>query len=155
MISTVWINNVLSTRPALNLWGNVPDLYAAQTRGNLPPTLIMILSMNTSKRTGNANNAFNLIISAIYDSKVTSNSRKSKAWFDRDCYIMKNEVRCSYNAVPLTYQPRICKDGFISIVTRSFVSLWNAVCMTGRWSIIGCCFGACQRSSCAKERRPQ
>ena len=51
------------------------------------------------QETGNANNAFNVIISAIYDSKVTSNSKKSKAWFDRDCCIMKNEVRCSYNAV--------------------------------------------------------
>ena len=48
-----------------------------------------------------------------------------------------------------------CKDGFISIVTRSLISLWNAVCSTGRWSIIGRCFGACQRSSCAEERRPQ
>ena len=54
--------------------------------------------------------------------------------------------------VPLTYQPRICKDGFISIVTRSLISLWNAVCSTGRWSIIGRCFGACQWSSCAEER---
>ena len=57
--------------------------------------------------------------------------------------------------LPLTYQPRICKDGFISIVTRSLISLWNAICLTGRWSIIGRCFGACQWSSCAEERRPQ
>ena len=35
------------------------------------------------------------------------------------------------------------------------LSLWNAVCSTGHWSIIGRCFGACQRSSCAEERRPQ
>ena len=57
--------------------------------------------------------------------------------------------------VPLTYQPRICKDGFISIVTSSLISLWNATCSTGCWSIIGRCFGACQQSSCADERRPQ
>ena len=57
--------------------------------------------------------------------------------------------------VPLTYQPRIYKDRFISIVTRSLIALWNAVCSTERWSIIGRCFGACQRSSCAEERWPQ
>ena len=56
--------------------------------------------------------------------------------------------------VPLTYQPRICKDGFIFIVKRPLISLWYAICSTGRWSIIGCCVGACQRSSCAEERRP-
>ena len=39
--------------------------------------------------------------------------------------------------VPLTYQPRICKDGFVSVVTRSLISLGNAFCSTGRWSIIG------------------
>ena len=47
-----------------------------------------------------------------------------------------------------------CQD-FISIVMRPLISLWNAVCSTGRWSIIGRCFGACQWSSCAEERRPQ
>ena len=58
--------------------------------------------------------------------------------------------------VPLTYhyQPRNCKDGFISIVTRPLISLQYAVCSTGRWSIIGRCVGACQWSSCAEERRP-
>ena len=57
--------------------------------------------------------------------------------------------------VPLTYQPRNCKDGFISIVTRPLISLWYAVCSTGRLSIIGRCFRACQRSNCAEERQPQ
>ena len=36
----------------------------------------------------------------------------------------------------------------------SLISLWYAVCSTGCWSIIGRCVGACQRSSCAEERRP-
>ena len=53
--------------------------------------------------------------------------------------------------VPLTYQPRICKDGYIF----SLMSLRYAVCSTRCGSIIGRCFGACQRSSCAEERRPQ
>ena len=44
----------------------------------------------------------------------------------------------------LTYQPRNCKDGFISIVTRPLISLWYAVSSTGRWFIIGRCVGACQ-----------
>ena len=52
------------------------------------------------------------------------------------------------------YQPRNCKDGFISIVTRPLISLRYAVCLTRRWSIIGHCVGACQWSSCAEERRP-
>ena len=58
--------------------------------------------------------------------------------------------------VHLTYQPRICKDGFISIVTRALISLGNAICSTGCWSIIGRCVRACQRytCSCAEERRP-
>ena len=56
--------------------------------------------------------------------------------------------------VPLTYQPRNCKDGFISIVTRPLISLRYAICSTGRWLIIGRCVGACQLSSCAEERRP-
>ena len=50
------------------------------------------------------------------------------------------------------YQPRICKDGFISIVMRPFISVRYAVCSTVRWSIIGRCVGACQRSNCAEER---
>ena len=29
-----------------------------------------------------------------------------------------------------------------------------AVCSTGRWSILGHCIGACQRSNCVEERRP-
>ena len=37
----------------------------------------------------------------------------------------------------------------------SFMSLRYAVCSTGRWLIIGHWFGACQRSSCVEERRPQ
>ena len=37
----------------------------------------------------------------------------------------------------------------------SLMSLWYAVCSTGCWSTISCCFGACQRSSYSKERRPQ
>ena len=37
----------------------------------------------------------------------------------------------------------------------SLMSLRYAVCSNGHWSIIGRCFGACQRSSCAEERRPQ
>ena len=36
----------------------------------------------------------------------------------------------------------------------SLISLRNAVCLTWHWSIIGRCFGACQRSNCAEERRP-
>ena len=35
----------------------------------------------------------------------------------------------------------------------SLISLWYAVCSTGRWSIIGHCIRACQRSNCAEERR--
>ena len=54
---------------------------------------------------------------------------------------------CSFD-----YQPRICKDGFISMAfDRSPVCRLS----TGCWSIIGCCVGACQLSSCAEERRPQ
>ena len=37
----------------------------------------------------------------------------------------------------------------------SLMSLRYAICSTGWWSIIGRCFGACQRSSCVEERRPQ
>ena len=37
----------------------------------------------------------------------------------------------------------------------SLMSLLYAICSTGCRSIIGRCFGACQRSSCAEERRPQ
>ena len=37
----------------------------------------------------------------------------------------------------------------------SLMSLRYAICSTGCRSIIGRCFGACQWSSCAKERRPQ
>ena len=48
----------------------------------------------------------------------------------------------------------IVKTDLISIVTRSLISLWYAICSTGRWSIIGRCFGACQRSNCAEERQP-
>ena len=54
--------------------------------------------------------------------------------------------------VPLTYQPRNFKDGFISIVTMSLISLRYTICLTGRWSIIGRCVGDCQQSSCAEER---
>ena len=52
----------------------------------------------------------------------------------------------------LTYQPRICKDAFYPL---SLMSLLYAICSTGCGSIIGRCFRACQRSSCAEERRPQ
>ena len=33
----------------------------------------------------------------------------------------------------------------------SLISLRYAVCLTGCWSIIGCCVGACQRSNCNKK----
>ena len=36
----------------------------------------------------------------------------------------------------------------------SLISLWYAVCLTGWWSIIGCCVRACQWSNCAEERWP-
>ena len=61
-------------------------------------------------------------------------------------------LTCIHAIVPLTCQPRNCKDGFISIVMRPLISLRYAICSIGRWSIIGRCVGACQRSSCAEER---
>ena len=37
----------------------------------------------------------------------------------------------------------------------SLMPLRNSVCSTGCWPIIGRCFGACNGTSCAEERRPQ
>ena len=36
----------------------------------------------------------------------------------------------------------------------SLISVRYAICSTGRWSILGRCFGACQQSNCAYERQP-
>ena len=55
--------------------------------------------------------------------------------------------------VPLTFQPQICKDGFISIVFD--VSPECCLFDRGCGPIIGRCFGACNGTSCAEERRPQ
>ena len=40
-------------------------------------------------------------------------------------------------------------------IQLSLMSLRYAVCSTGCRSIIGRCFGACNSTSCAEERRPQ
>ena len=36
----------------------------------------------------------------------------------------------------------------------SLIYVRYTICSTGCWSILGRCFGACQRSNCAEERRP-
>ena len=48
----------------------------------------------------------------------------------------------------------LSKTCSFDIIKRPLISLRYAVCSTGRWSIIGRCVGACQRSNCAEERRP-
>ena len=53
--------------------------------------------------------------------------------------------------IPLTFQPQICKDGFISIVF--YVS--PECCLFDRVLADNQCFGACNGTSCAEERRSQ
>ena len=84
---------------------------------------------------------------------VTPGKRHCKQWTS-SLFLLIFASSLYPRPVPLTYQPRICKDGFISIVTRPFISVRYAVCSTGHWSIIGRCVRACQQSS-AIETRPQ
>ena len=61
-------------------------------------------------------------------------------------------ITCLHFAWPFEYQPRICKDGFISIV----FDLCQVCRLFDRALVdtIGCFFEAGQRSNCAEERRP-
>ena len=77
----------------------------------------------------------------------------------RHCHQWRSSVFCGFLPNPFIQDLFLWRtsQGFVKMdlypLSLIYMYVVNAVCSTGRWSILGRCFGACQRSNCAEERR--